>query len=531
MSIRITDSNGQKPSFTQWEVDRTLRIYGAPDCTARFENAQLLRALVVPTTAETGYRECKVPNFLLQFHIPFTVSLFVQGDEGRVVHRETFQIRPAKKPQDYTFEENIGYTNWVVRSAEAQALIDEIEAKLANGDLKGDKGDPFTYADFTEAQLAALVGPAGADGQAGVDGQDGVDGAPGPAGATGERGPQGPKGDPFTYADFTEEQLAALVGPQGETGPAGATGERGPQGVQGPAGAAGTAGNSIWRASTAPINYSGSPAYMKANLQGRSGVNPRAGDAIFRGGAYVWYITSVSGNVCYVAPGGSMKGDQGPAGPAGADGVGVPAGGTTGQVLKKASNTDYDTEWADESGGGGGASDYTDLSNKPQINGVTLSGNKSASDLGLAPSGAYVKPSGGIPKADLAFVVQNSLRRADSAYQKPSGGIPATDLASDVIPSLTGYATESWVQQQGYLTGSTETVQDIGVTGSGASEALYLSTAHEDYAVPTTDGLAACLATKLDLNQGVAHAGEFVVVGNDGNVTTVTMSVWQGGSY
>ena len=48
-------------------------------------------------------------------------------------------------------------------------------------------------------------------------------------------------------------------------------------------------------------------------------------------------------------------GPQGPAGPqgeAGANGVGVPAGGTAGQVLKKSSSTDYDTEWGE--GGGGG---------------------------------------------------------------------------------------------------------------------------------------------------------------------------------
>lgn len=31
----------------------------------------------------------------------------------------------------------------------------------------------------------------------------------------------------------------------------------------------------------------------------------------------------------------------------------TPSGGTTGQVLKKKSNTNYDTEWANESGGGG----------------------------------------------------------------------------------------------------------------------------------------------------------------------------------
>jgi hypothetical protein len=34
-------------------------------------------------------------------------------------------------------------------------------------------------------------------------------------------------------------------------------------------------------------------------------------------------------------------------------------------------------------GGGGGSSDYSDLSNKPKINNVTLSGNKTGADLGL----------------------------------------------------------------------------------------------------------------------------------------------------
>ena len=47
------------------------------------------------------------------------------------------------------------------------------------------------------------------------------------------------------------------------------------------------------------------------------------------------------------------EGTQGEQGPAGADGLGVPAGGTTGQVLTKASGADNDTEWADSAGGGG----------------------------------------------------------------------------------------------------------------------------------------------------------------------------------
>lgn len=50
--------------------------------------------------------------------------------------------------------------------------------------------------------------------------------------------------------------------------------------------------------------------------------------------------------------------------------------------------------------------------------------------------GAYTKPSGGIPKTDLATAVQTSLGKADTAYQKPSGGIPANDIASGVVPAV-----------------------------------------------------------------------------------------------
>jgi hypothetical protein len=42
-------------------------------------------------------------------------------------------------------------------------------------------------------------------------------------------------------------------------------------------------------------------------------------------------------------------------GPAGTDGIGVPAGGTTGQVLAKTTVADYDTSWVDQTGGGGGS--------------------------------------------------------------------------------------------------------------------------------------------------------------------------------
>ena len=93
--------------------------------------------------------------------------------------------------------------------------------------LPGEKGEPFRYEDFTKEQLEALrgpEGPAGQPGRDGIDGKDGQDGYTPQKGIDyfdGEPGQPGEKGDPFTYADFTPEQLEALRGPQGIPGPAG----------------------------------------------------------------------------------------------------------------------------------------------------------------------------------------------------------------------------------------------------------------------------------------------------------------------
>lgn len=48
----------------------------------------------------------------------------------------------------------------------------------------------------------------------------------------------------------------------------------------------------------------------------------------------------------------SVHGADGAPGINGTDGVGVPVGGTTGQVLTKASASDYDTTWTDQTGAG-----------------------------------------------------------------------------------------------------------------------------------------------------------------------------------
>ena len=90
------------------------------------------------------------------------------------------------------------------------------------GALKGEKGDPFTYNDFTPEQLLALKGENGIDGKSAYQlavekGFVGTE-AEWVASLKGEIGPIGPQGE---------------IGPQGIQGETGATG---PQGIQGPKG-------------------------------------------------------------------------------------------------------------------------------------------------------------------------------------------------------------------------------------------------------------------------------------------------------
>ena len=110
--------------------------------------------------------------------------------------------------------------------------------------LRGEKGDPFTYEDFTPEQLASLKGDKGADGT--MVFEDLTDEQR--ASLKGDKGDaftyedfteeqlaslKGEPGAPFTYDMFTPEQLASLKGSKGDPGPQGLQGQQGIQGVQG----------------------------------------------------------------------------------------------------------------------------------------------------------------------------------------------------------------------------------------------------------------------------------------------------------
>lgn len=65
--------------------------------------------------------------------------------------------------------------------------------------------------------------------------------------------------------------------------------------------------------------------------------------------------------------------------------------------------------------GGGGTSD--DITNASTVTGSTVSDALETLSGEIATKGTYSKPSGGIPKTDLASAVQTSLGKADTALQ------------------------------------------------------------------------------------------------------------------
>ena len=127
-------------------------------------------------------------------------------------------------------------------------------------------------------------------------------------------------------------------------------------------------------------------------------------------------------------------GPQGPAGADGADGVGVPSGGTTGQVLAKASGTDYDTEWVTPSAGGG--MPFVETANKLSLDSST---STNASITGSIPLNIVDKITGIYISGSLAFV---NRYFKNSAYESENRGSVNPNV---FIPLISTYNSQTGI--------------------------------------------------------------------------------------
>lgn len=257
-----------------------------------------------------------------------------------------------------------------------------------------------------------IRGPRGEAGAAGAAGQRGPQGPPGTAAAAGDDG-WSPRlavisdsarrvlqVQSWVGGDGTAPTSGLYVGATGLVGSAsGGVDIRGPQGAQGPAGAAGAAGAKGDKGDTGA-----------AGAAGRDGTNGARGPQ-------------------------GMQGIQGPQGTAGTDGRGVPAGGSDGQALVKASGTDYDTEWQTITTGSGG------------LNQSAVDGRIRSLVNSFARDDSTDVPVGQIP-VEIARLTQiYAWAHTGDNSRIPSNKLPTniavdTDIPADnrLVPSVTGVA-------------------------------------------------------------------------------------------
>lgn len=187
--------------------------------------------------------------------------------EGGAVMAEGFRKRTGNM-----FPINEEYTNEALDDFHNGSLVSAYVLAVKNGyagserewleSLRGEKGDPFVYADFTEEQLARLKGPQGERGETGPQGPIGLQGEKGDPGVQGPQGEQGLRGE---KGEQGPQGPMGLTGPQGPVGDTGPQGPQGPQGIQGPAGSKGDPGKSAYQAA-AEGGYAGTEAEFNAIL-------------------------------------------------------------------------------------------------------------------------------------------------------------------------------------------------------------------------------------------------------------------------
>ena len=219
-----------------------------------------------------------------------------------------------------------------------------------------------------------LTGPKGEKGDTGPRGIQGEQGPKGETGSVGPQGEQGPRGDSFRITDVLDNitllpepstvtnNFAYLVekdaggvqyedgahlfillvgnntwtdngpfsGVAGPQGPQGVQGEQGPQGIQGETGRSFQIYDTLESFASLPDPTTVTNNNVYLILKDEEGsVFPIPHIAVLLVASQSWYDV----------------GSIGTQGPKGDTGLGVPEGGTTGQVLVKNSDTDYDTSW------------------------------------------------------------------------------------------------------------------------------------------------------------------------------------------
>lgn len=287
-------------------------------------------------------------------------------------------------------------------------------------------------------RMGIRQGKPGRDGRDGRDGLPGAEGAPGPMGPRGFMGPQGERG---------------LSGKDGAPGRDGVDGKDGAPGVKGDTGARGAPGRDGIDGKDGligPMGPRGVPGPQgEQGPQGERGEVGPMPDHQWDGTRLRFEFEDSMGRTQW----GEFVDLQGPRGPAGrsavgggatSDAHGIPSGGSTGQVLKKTSSSDYAVQWANESGGGGGGGGgLTGLEQREIVFGA--SDGSAAQNAHLAfgdsiygggifllstPNYISLAAAADVPDAGLSIITppHDASSAANSIFIQPGSGNPGGNL-------------------------------------------------------------------------------------------------------
>ena len=242
----------------------------------------------------------------------------------------------------------------------------------------------------------------------------------------------------------------------------------------------------------------------------------------------------------------------------------IPSGGTSGYVLSKASNTDYDLAWVAQSGGGG-----TPYTSNPAALGTASPGSSDNYSRGdhvhpkptAADIGAIADPMVGNAGqilmlyddggGDLGWVAANPPEEVYWAtYGTDTGATIRLKLSAGYVVKV-NYNDREYVHTYKetntkhlfvshdkdtlywlYVDSSTWTNGSTAIPAAATATPSALGTAavgsstkyaKEDH---VHDMPSAANVGAVAVSQGVGHAGEFLVVGNNGNVVPVTKPEW-----
>lgn len=405
----------------------------------------------------------------------------------------TISVALTTGPQGYTGSAGIQGDTGYTGSSGASGSIGYTGSKGANG-YAGSSGYTGSVGYVGSNGYTGSIGYTGSAGDLGLPGDLGYTGSQGDIGYTGSEGAgytgsQGDLGYTGSQGDigYTGSEGAGYTGSQGDIGYSGSLGYTGSQGdigysgSQGDTGYVGSQGDLGYSGSQGEIGYTGSQG--DAGYVGSQGDVGYTGSIGYTGSEGIGY-TGSQGDQGYTGSQGDSgytgsigyTGSRGETGYTGSTGAGVPSGGTTGQVLTKNSNDPYDTYWTTVSTGGAG-NGYT---GSQGITGYTGS-------LG---------------------------------YTGSQGSIGYTGST----PSLTGYATQSWVTSQNYLTAEADTLDTV--TGRGNTTTHDITVGNIYPSSDNTKYLGSALLRWHTVYVGPGSLNiDGISVGNDGTNLTISSPI------